>query len=302
MPSEKRGKYNDYSPKIRAKIGKYAAESGPTRASRHFSKELGKDVPESTARRLKKEYIDKLKGLTEGSDDSEHIQVIALPKQAQGRPLLVGKEFDKCIQIFIESLRKTGGVVNTAIVVSAAYGIIASREPSILRENGGHLELTKAWGKTLLKRMGYVKRKGSNAGEVAVARFDELKEEYLADIKAEVLMNDIHKELVFNWDHTGLQLAPTGEWTMHEAKAKVVPIVNSDDKRQITTVLAQLQQVNFFPLSYFLKVKLLVAIRLFQYLKDGTFGTAQTIGQTRKPCFGTWIKLFFHSLTKKDRN
>ena len=44
-------------------------------------------------------------------------------------------------------------------------------------------------------------------------------------------MNDVHKALVFNWDQTGLQLVPTGKWTMHEAKAKVVPITNSDDKR-----------------------------------------------------------------------
>ena len=47
--SEKRGKYNDYTPELRAKIGKYAAECGPTRASHHFTKELGKDVQESTA-------------------------------------------------------------------------------------------------------------------------------------------------------------------------------------------------------------------------------------------------------------
>ena len=60
-----------------------------------------------------------------------------------------------------------------------------------------------------------------------------MKEEYLADIKAEVVMNDIHKELVFNSDQTGMQLVPTGEWAMHEAKAKVVPITNSDDKRQM---------------------------------------------------------------------
>ena len=115
-----------------------------TRASRHFVKELGKDVPESTARRLKKVYVEKLKILTERSD--ENPQVTVLPKQSQGRTLLVGQQLDKSIQTFIQSLRKAGGVVNTAIV------------------------------------------------------------------------NDVHKELVFNWDQTGLQLVPTGEWTMHEAK------------------------------------------------------------------------------------
>lgn len=67
-----------------------------------------------------------------------------------------------------------------------------------------------------------------------------MKEEYLFDIKAEVFFNDIHKELVINWDQTGLQLVPTGEWTMNEAKAKMVPIANSDDKRQITVLAATL--------------------------------------------------------------
>ena len=32
-----RGKYNSYDAERRAEIGKYAAENGPTRASRHFS-------------------------------------------------------------------------------------------------------------------------------------------------------------------------------------------------------------------------------------------------------------------------
>ena len=61
---------------------------------------------------------------------------------------------------------------------------------------------------------------------------------FLEDIKAEVLLNDIPIELVFNWDQTVMQLIPTGEWTMHQAKDKVVPISHSDDKRQITGVFA----------------------------------------------------------------
>ena len=61
---------------------------------------------------------------------------------------------------------------------------------------------------------GYVKRKGSNAGKVTVPQFEELKEEFLADVEVEIVMNDIHKEMVFNWDQTGLQLVPTGRWTM----------------------------------------------------------------------------------------
>ena len=39
----------DYTPDERANIGRYAAENGPARATRHFA------VPETTGRRLKSE-------------------------------------------------------------------------------------------------------------------------------------------------------------------------------------------------------------------------------------------------------
>ena len=51
-------------------------------------------------------------------------------------------------------------------------------------------------------------------------------------------MNDISNDLVINCDQTALHLVPTGQWTMHHAGDKVVPIINFDDKRQITAVLA----------------------------------------------------------------
>ena len=57
VPHGRRGKYNCYSPEERASIGKYAAENGATRAAKHFSRTLGQTVNESTARRLKGEYL-----------------------------------------------------------------------------------------------------------------------------------------------------------------------------------------------------------------------------------------------------
>ena len=43
-----------------------------------------------------------------------------------------------------------------------------------------------------------------NAGKVTVAHFEEVQEEFLADIKAEVLMNDVPPSLIFNWDLTSI--------------------------------------------------------------------------------------------------
>ena len=234
-----RGKYNEYTAEERAHIGKFVAENGPAKAVRHFSD--GK-LPESTARRFKLEYLSALKDKV--SDHENGVfgdtppEVTVLPTKAQGRPLVLGKELDNIVQEYIESTRKAKGVVNTVVVIAGATGIAAAKDPGLLFEHGGHIKITKAWAKSVLQQVGYVKRKCSNAGKVSVERFEELKDEFLADIKAEVVMNDIPIELVFNWDQTGVQLVPTGEWTMHHAKAKVIPIAHSDDKRQITAVLA----------------------------------------------------------------
>ena len=65
-------------------------------------------------------------------------------------PLLLRSELDRAVQDYIKSMRMVGGVVNTAIVMAAAEGIIASQDSGKLREHGGHIQITKAWGKSLL--------------------------------------------------------------------------------------------------------------------------------------------------------
>ena len=166
---------------------------------------------------------------------------------AEGRPLLLGKHLDACVQDYINALRKVIGVVNTTIVMAAANGIIVAKNPALLAQHGSHIEITKVWAKSIFQRMGYVKRKRSNAGKITVGCFKELQEEFLADIKAEVLMNDVPPPVIFNSDQTALQLVPIGEWTMHQVKEKIIPIASSDDKRQITVVLAITMTGEYLP-------------------------------------------------------
>ena len=54
-------------------------------------------------------------------------------------------------------------VINTAIALGAASGIILKLNRTMLVENGGHVNLTKAWVKDLLGWMGYVKRQGTTS-------------------------------------------------------------------------------------------------------------------------------------------
>ena len=64
--SQKRGKYNSYTPEQRAKIGKYAAENGASRAAKYYTAVWGIHINESMARRLKTEYLQMLKKDFEG--------------------------------------------------------------------------------------------------------------------------------------------------------------------------------------------------------------------------------------------
>ena len=70
----------------------------------------------------------------------------------------------------------------------------------------------------------------------SLPHFKENLENFLADIEAEVVMNKVPPELIFNWDQTALHLVSTGQWTMHRAREKVITISNSDDKHQVTAV------------------------------------------------------------------
>ena len=116
--SPSRGSYADYIPEDREKIGKYAAENGPARAIRRFS------VPETTARRLKTEYLQKLKTIRFSENTVPVVK--SLPTKTQGRPLLIGLELDQVVQNYVNALRTVGGVVKTAIVMVAAEGVVSA--------------------------------------------------------------------------------------------------------------------------------------------------------------------------------
>ena len=218
---------------------------------------MSRNVPEPTARRLKTEYLSKLRALREVQDvdDETPLTVKSLPTKEQGRPVLLGQALDKAVQDYITSMRTVGGVLNTAIVMAAAEGIIAARDRSLLVQHGGHIEIKKSLAKSLLGRMGYVKRKCSNAGKISLPHFKEIQENFLADIQAEVVMNEVPPELIFNWDQTALHLVSTGQWTMHRAGEKVIPISNSDDKRQVTAVFAASLTGDFLALQIIYKGK-----------------------------------------------
>lgn len=152
-------KYNVYTPKDRAEIGKFCLEHGPARTVRQFIS-VFPSLNESTARYMR----DKFK--TESSTRKRKLDfsdVTEIQSKKRGQPFTLGEELDSKVQAYIKVIRNNGCVVNSSITRSIGKGIVLATDKSLLSENGGQINITKSWARSLLNRMNFVKRKGSTA-------------------------------------------------------------------------------------------------------------------------------------------
>ena len=234
------GSYAVYSAEMRAKIGKFAAESGNKAAVVKFSRETGKPVSESTVRGLKKSYCDTLKRNRQGEP------VTRLEHGLRGRPLKLGN-LDAHVQDYIRKLRLAGGIINRAIVIAAATGIVEHHNSAMLREHGGPIELGKKWADSILSRINLVKRKGTKVARKVPTDFVEIKLAFLKRITDFVREHKIPPELILNWDQTGAKFVPTSEWTLAEEGSRQVDIVGKEDKREMTVLLTCVMSGSLLP-------------------------------------------------------
>ena len=243
-PKPPRGPYVKFLPEQKAEIGKRAAEHGVAATARYYNKRFP-GISESSVRTWRNAYTTELK--KKRREGSENLTVESLPEKKRGRPLLLGEELEMQVRAYLTALCENGAVVNTAIAIGCAEGIVKSKDSNLLASNGGHIALSKHWGKHFLTRMGYVKRRASTKAKVLVQNFEEVKAQFLLDIKVVVEMDDIPFDLVINWDQTGIHYVPVGSWTMEKEGSKRVEIVAVDDKRQITAVFAGSLTGDFLP-------------------------------------------------------
>lgn len=245
--SSKRGPYRRYLPAERAQIGKYGVQHGTTAAKRKFSRKLGVKISYSTVQGIVEAYRKETSRKRLHGDDNDDEVICELPEKKRGKPVLLGDKLDSYVQSYIKRLRQSGGTISTAIVIAGALGIIKRVDQTLLRENGGHISLTASWGKSLLRRMNFTKRRGTTKTGVSPEEFMEVKRNYLQSIIEVVQMENIPIELIFNWDQTGLNLVPTPSWTMEKRGSKRVEIKGLNDKRQITGVFCGTICGDFLP-------------------------------------------------------
>jgi hypothetical protein len=210
-----------------------------------------KDFPnlkENTVRDWRDAYRLELKKTAKSSLETS-TEITELPQKKRGHPVLLGEELDKQVKSYLTSFRESGAVVNTAITMACAEGIVKSADSRMLSVNGGHILFTKDWAKNLLHRMGFVKRRASTKAKVSVEDFEERKEQFLLDIKAVVNLEDIPLDLVINWDQTAMHYVPVSSWTMAKEGSHRVEISRIDDKRQITAVFGCSMTGSFLPIQ-----------------------------------------------------
>ena len=161
--------YTHLDTKTKAIIGRYANLHGTTKALKRYST-ADLILKESTVRYWKNLYKSELKNSTDG-------EVMELHHKSRGRPLMLGA-LDQKVQEYIKALRNNGGIVNKTIVICAAIGIVEHHDINLLKENGGPIEISKSFAESLLRRMHYVKKKGTKAARKLPENFEDLKAEF----------------------------------------------------------------------------------------------------------------------------
>ena len=81
--------------------------------------------------------------------------------------------------------------------------------------------------------------------KVSVPEFQAYKAQFVFDVKATAEKEEIPKELIINWDHTGIHYVPMSNWTMAKEGSKRIEISGIDDKWQVTAVLANTMSGDF---------------------------------------------------------
>ena len=149
-------------------------------------------------------------------------------------------ELDTRVQTAICHIRADGGTVNRHFTLSTATAIIKQRKPSLLKDHGGHLNLTRHWCENLMKWIGLTKGKATKASRALPENFIQFNQEkqlYLSTIAQLMEDHQIPDSMIIKFDQTGVNIIPSSEWTMDDQGTKQVKVAGLGDKRKVTLAL-----------------------------------------------------------------
>lgn len=242
-----RGSYMKVSPEDKATIGRYASEHGVTKAVKHFKE---KGVKDSSVRDWMKAYNREVRQQFNSAVPGTSFEpVTSFPGKTRGRPPIIGKKLDDMLQEKIKRMREHQAAISSSVVVGVGRALVMKHDKMTLSDFGGPVQLNKEWARSVLRRMGFSKRRANFKSKLTPNDFTSVKETFLADIFSIVKMEEIPEQLIINWDHTAMKIVPSFSWTMEKRGTKRVEIDGIDDKRQIMAVFACSMAGKFLPLQ-----------------------------------------------------
>ena len=133
---------------------------------------------------------------------------------------------------FLLSLRSAGGLVSSAVAISAIKALIA-RNPHY---NLSHIDMDSShWAQSFFQRMGFKKRMRTTGNvEIPKSARNEAELLYLHNIVTIVEKYEIPQSLIMNLDQTPLKYIPAMHHTMAKQNSESVSIAGSSDKRSTT--------------------------------------------------------------------
>ena len=96
--------------------------------------------------------VNYLKELTKRKND-ELPEVKEFPPKKRGRPLLVGNKLDAQVQLYVKELQNNGAVINIAIVMATAEGLVQHHDVNLLAKHRGPIAIIKHRARSLFLRM-----------------------------------------------------------------------------------------------------------------------------------------------------
>ena len=182
------GTIKSFFPEEKARVGKYACEHGVASALSHF-KEMG--LKETSIRDWRNAYQKIVNEKSKDAKVGEAIVIKMLPGKKRGRPPGLGRSLDEKLQEMIHSLRERQTAISSTVVAGLGQGLLLKHNKTLLNEYGGPLELNKSWAHSVLRQMGFTKRRATSKSKLTVDNFGEVKEQYLIDIRSVMKMENI---------------------------------------------------------------------------------------------------------------
>eukprot|EP01061_Rhynchopus_euleeides_P041876 TRINITY_DN7318_c0_g2_i2.p1 TRINITY_DN7318_c0_g2~~TRINITY_DN7318_c0_g2_i2.p1 ORF type:complete len:762 (-),score=141.37 TRINITY_DN7318_c0_g2_i2:8-2293(-) len=249
--TQKKGRGVAWSNEDRLVIAKKAIDVGPTSAVQWWNSDPAtsrRHLSKATCIRLRDEYTAELKKTAQKRAVLDCRDAgVSLPQAKRGRKAILTASEQESLAGLIATTRKTGGAVTLDFVSASARGLVkASDQPKRLVSDTC---LGVEWARKHLLAQGWSLRRKTTGVAVNPMIEAEAKKKLQDEVCEAREKHHVPLSLIFNADHTALQLYPTRGMTYNVKGDRRVPIRDGDAKLAITAFLGANAEGKLLPLQ-----------------------------------------------------